>query len=149
MKSLIIADPVAAVLTLKDEVRRSQESRYDQRLHGVMLVAQGMACPEVGRLLGVAPRTVEYWVRHFEECGLAGLAEKKRCGRRKRLNEMQLQEVKALVQHASSGAGASQMPLDGKGLRVLLARRFGIELGDRQCQRILRQFGFRRVNPAR
>jgi hypothetical protein len=27
-------------------------SRYDHRLHGLLLVAQGMTCPEAGRLLG-------------------------------------------------------------------------------------------------
>ena len=67
MKPLSIADADTMVLGLQDEIRRSEESRYDHRLHGVLLVAQGMTCPEVGRLLGDAPRSVEYWVRHFEE----------------------------------------------------------------------------------
>ena len=55
------------VLGLQDEIRRSEESRYDHRLHGVLLVAQGMTCREAGKLLGDAPRTVEYWVHEFEE----------------------------------------------------------------------------------
>src|SRR5882762_2883677 len=42
-------------------MQRSEESRYDHRLHGVLLVAQGMTCPEVARLLGDAPRAVEDW----------------------------------------------------------------------------------------
>jgi hypothetical protein len=46
---------------LQDEIRRSEESRYDHRLHGVLLVAQGLTCPEVASLLGDVPRTVEYW----------------------------------------------------------------------------------------
>jgi len=33
-----------------------------------------MTCPEVAALLGDAPRTVEYWIRGFEEKGLAALA---------------------------------------------------------------------------
>lgn len=55
MKPLKIADAASIVLGLQDEIRRSQESRYDHRLHGVLLVAQGMTCPEVSRLLGDAP----------------------------------------------------------------------------------------------
>jgi len=39
------------VLGLQDEIRRSEESRYDHRLHGVLLVAQGLTCPQVSRLL--------------------------------------------------------------------------------------------------
>jgi len=75
MRPLGIADAASIVLGLQDEIRRSEESRYDHRLHGVLLVAQGMTCPDVARLLGDAPRTVEYWVHEFEEMGLAGLLE--------------------------------------------------------------------------
>ncbi len=78
MKALTISDADMMVLGLQDEIRRSEESRYDHRLHGVLLVAQGMTCPEVARLLGDAPRTVERWVHHFEQDGLAGLTEGER-----------------------------------------------------------------------
>src|SRR3972149_7927837 len=93
MKPLKIADAASIVLGLQDEIRRSQDSRYDHRLHGVLLVAQGMTCPEVGRLLGDAPRTVEYWVRQFEEEGLSGLVEGERPGRPRRLSVEQIGEI--------------------------------------------------------
>ncbi len=48
------------VLALQDEIRRTEESRYDHRLHGLLLVAQGLSCREVARLLGDAPGTVAY-----------------------------------------------------------------------------------------
>ena len=54
MRPLQVADAETIVLGLQDEIRRSEESRYDHRLHGVLLVAQGMTCPEVSRLLGDA-----------------------------------------------------------------------------------------------
>ena len=79
MKPLTIANP-DIILGLQDEIRRSEESRYDHRLHGVLLVAQGMTCPEVATLLGDARRTVQYWVKRFEQDGLAGLVEKERPG---------------------------------------------------------------------
>jgi transposase len=75
MKPLTISDAASMVVGLQQEIQRSEEPRYDHRLHGVLLVAQGLTCPEVGHLLGDAPRTVEYWVRQFEDRGLAGLAE--------------------------------------------------------------------------
>jgi hypothetical protein len=52
MKPLTIADCPAIILGLQGEIRRSEESRYDHRLHGVLLAAQGMTCPEVAHLLG-------------------------------------------------------------------------------------------------
>src|SRR5438552_13704334 len=75
MKPLTVADSETIILALQDEIRRSEESRYDHRLHGLLLVAHGRTCPEVAALLGDAPRTVEYWIRGFEERGLAALRE--------------------------------------------------------------------------
>jgi hypothetical protein len=60
MKPLAITDTPTIVLGLQDEIRRSRESRYDHRLHGVLLVTLGMSCPELSSLLGDSPRTVEY-----------------------------------------------------------------------------------------
>src|SRR2546428_8379657 len=66
MKPLTVADSATIILGLQDEIRRTEESRYDHRLHGVLLVAHGRTCPEVAALLGDAPRTVEYWIRSEE-----------------------------------------------------------------------------------
>ncbi len=52
-------------------------------------VAQGLTCPEVARLLGDAPRSVEYWVHRYEREGLSGLNEGERSGRPGRLSEME------------------------------------------------------------
>ena len=96
MRALTIADSAEIVLGLQDEIRRSEESRYDHRLHGVLLVAQGVTCPEVAQLLGDSRRTVEYWVHRFEAHGLAGLREGERAGRPSRLSDQQLKLVSAL-----------------------------------------------------
>ena len=97
MKALTISDPSVIVLGLQDEIRRNAESRYDHRLHGVLLVAQGVNCCRVAELLGDAPRTVEYWVRRFEERGLAGLQEGQRSGRPSRLSPQQVVEIQAAL----------------------------------------------------
>jgi transposase len=86
MKALTIADSGTMVLALQDEIRRSQEARYDHRLHAVLLVAQGITCPEAAKVLGDSTRTVQYWVRRFEEEGFAGLADADRPGRPRRLD---------------------------------------------------------------
>jgi transposase len=147
MKPLTVADAETMVLGLQDEIRRTEASRYDHRLHGVLLVAQGMTCPEAGRFLGDAPRTVEYWVRRFEKRGFSGLAEGARPGRPKRLSEAQLQEVQAVLRRAPREVGLRGTLWDGKTLQAWLARHYRVELGVRQCQRMFRQFGFRLRKP--
>src|SRR5258708_23388045 len=96
MRPLKISD-ATSVLGLQQEIQRSEESRYDHRLHGVLLVAQGMTCPEVARLLGDAPRSVENWVHRFDEQGLAGLTEGERSGRPSRLQAKQVKEINGEV----------------------------------------------------
>lgn len=147
MKPLTIADASNIVLALQDEIRRSEESRYDHRLHAVLLVAQGMRCPEVARLLGAAPRTVEYWVRRFEQEGLGGLVEGDRAGRPRRLSAEQIEEINTVLRQTPRQVALTGTLWDGKTLSAFIAMRYEIVVGVRQCQRLFRQLGFRQRKP--
>jgi transposase len=147
MKPLTIKDAETVVLGLQDEIRRSQEARYDHRLHGVLLVAQGMSCRHVSELLGDAPRTVAYWIRRFESEGLMGLTEEERPGRPRRLNEEQIQEIDAALRKQPTDFGLKGNLWDGKTLSAFVSSRWDVSLGARQCQRLFRQLGFRLRKP--
>lgn len=148
MKPLTISDSQEMILALQDEIRRSGESRYDHRLHGVLLIAEGLTCPEVGRLLGDATRTVEYWARRFEGGGFAALTEGERSGRPSRLTEEQLNIVQSVLRHSPADAGLEGVgPWDGKTLSSFLKKRFAVDLKARQCQRLFRKLGFRLRKP--
>ena len=147
MRPLRIADADTMVVCLQDEIRRSEEARYDHRLHGVLLVAQGMSCPHAARLLGDAPRSVAYWVQRFEASGFAGLLEGARKGRPRRLTEAQLVEMDGILRQTPRDCGLHGTLWDGKTLGEWVARRFQVQLGVRQCQRLFRQRGFRLRKP--
>ncbi len=104
MRPLTISD-ATSVLSLQQEIQRSEESRYDHRLHGVLLVAQGMTCPELARLLGDAPRSVENWIHCFDREGLAGLTEGERSGRPSRLDEKQVKEINRVLRAKPKSIG--------------------------------------------
>ena len=106
-----------------------------------------MTCPEVARLLGDAPRSVEYWVRSCEQKDLAGLREGERTGRPRRLNKQQLAEINAALRPMPREVGRSGNLEDGKTLAVWIEQQYGITLGVRQCQRLFRQRGFRLRQP--
>jgi transposase len=135
------------ILALQDEIRRSQEARYDHRLHGILLVAQGKSSAEVAQLLGDSSRTVQYWIRRFEAEGFAGLVEDERSGRPARLNTEQLQEIDAALRKAPMEIGLPVNLWDGKTLSAFIRQRFGVDIGVRQCQRLFRQLGFRLRTP--
>jgi len=146
MRPLTISGSTS-VLGLQQEIQRSEESRYDHRLHGVLLVAQGMTCPEVARLLGDAPRSVENWIHRFDREGLAGLAEGERSGRPSRLDEEQVKEINRVLRAKPSDAGMRVNLWDGKTLSAWIDKAYGVHLGVRQCQRLFRQFEFRLRKP--
>jgi len=148
MKPLTVSDRENMVFAIHDEIRRSEQSKYDHRLHGVLLIAQGMTCPQVAGLLGDSPRTVEYWVQRFETRGFAGLAEGERPGRPSRLNEEQLLQVEQALRKTPAEVGLdSQGPWDGRALSEFVQVRFGVALKVRQCQRLFRRLGFRLRKP--
>jgi transposase len=147
MKPLTVADSETIILALQDEIRRSEESRYDHRLHGLLLVAHGRTCPEVAALLGDAPRTVEYWIRGFEERGLAALREGDRSGRPGRLSAKHLRGINAALRRMPREMGLGGNVWDGKTLAAWIKRQYGIALGVRQCQRLFRRLGFRLRKP--
>ena len=62
-------------IAIRNEISRSEESRYDHRLHGILLVSEGMNCYEAGSILGENPKTMERWVNGFNEKGFSALME--------------------------------------------------------------------------
>lgn len=147
MKALTISDSETMVFALQDEIRRSQEARYDHRLHAVLLIAQGETCPKVAELLGDSPRSVQYWVRRFEQDGFAGLADADRPGRPGKLEPQHLDVVNKVLRGSPRDAGFSTNTWDGKTLSAFIKEQFGIDYGVRQSQRLFRQLGFRLRKP--
>lgn len=147
MRQLEISDADVMRVALQQEIVRSHESRYDHRLHGVLLVSQGLDCYQVARWLGQSPTTVQRWVHRFEHRGLGGLEEGERSGRPRQLSEAQLARVGRNLRRSPRQLGYSQNLWDGKLLAHHLARAYDVQLGPRQCQRLFHQLRFRLRKP--
>ena len=147
MRKLQIEDPEVMQVAIQQEISRSEESRYDHRLHGLLLVTTGQSCREIARLFGEDASTVQRWVRRFEDRGLEGLREGERPGRPRQLDAGQWRQVAADLRRTPRAFGLAANRWDGPLLAEHLRRRFGIELGVRQCQRLFRQLGFRLRKP--
>lgn len=136
-----------AGLILQDEIRRSEDARYDHRLHAVLLVANGISCPEAAKVLGDSERAVRYWIQRFNEIGLQGLVETEKIGRPSRLSEKQMEKIGKVLRQTPRCAGLSTGIWDGKTLSVYIKRDFKINVGVRQCQRLFTALGFRLRKP--
>ncbi|MHA1370929.1 MAG: IS630 family transposase [Promethearchaeota archaeon] len=147
MKKLQIEDAGIMRLAVQDEILRSEDSRYDHRLHGILLVCSGLSCTEVAELFGHSRRTIQYWVQRFEHNGFAGLQEAERPGRPSSLDEQSWLALGKDLRRSPMEMGYSQNLWDGKLLSHHLASTYGVKIGVRQCQRIFHQLGFRRRKP--
>ncbi|MDE2451166.1 MAG: helix-turn-helix domain-containing protein [Gammaproteobacteria bacterium] len=143
MRKLQIDDTGAIRIAIQQEIGRSEESRYDHRLHGLLLLAAGHSCQDVAALFGEDDTTVQRWFHRFEEGGLQALRESERPGRPRSLDPEQWRELQADLRKSPLDLGLTAATWDGSSLSAHLRRRFGVQLGVRQCQRIFRQMGFR------
>lgn len=147
MRKLDIENSETALLAIQDEIRRSDEAKYDHRLHGLLLVANGQSCRQAAGLLGEDPRTVQRWVRTYQRDGLDGLRDGARSGRPPLLDEAQRLAVEADLRDRPDSFGLVGHLWDGPLLREHLRRNYGVDIGVRQCQRLFRRMGFRLRKP--
>jgi len=147
MRKLEVQDKEIMAIAIKQEIMRSEESRYDHRLHGVLLVCQGFSCRQVAGFLGQDPRTVQRWVTRFNDRGFAGLAEFERPGRPSKLKEGYWDQLQYDLRKHPGDFGYAQNLWDGRLLSHHLSEQYGIKIGIRQCQRIFHHMGFRFRKP--
>ena len=147
MRKLEIADAEVMRIAIQQEIARSDESRYDHRLHGLLLVTGGQSCQQVAELFGEDRRTVQRWVRRFETHGLTGMREGERSGRPATLDAKHWAALGRDLRRDPQKFGHAGHLWDGKLLSAHLRLRYGVMLGVRQCQRIFGQMGFRLRKP--
>ena len=141
MRKLEIDDSGLTRIAIQQEIGRSEESRYDHRLHGLLLLAAGHSCQDVAALFGEDDTTVQRWVHRFAQGGLTALRETERPGRPRTLDAAQWQQLEADLRKSPGEFGLTAPIWDGSSLSRHLQGRFGVKMGVRQCQRIFRQMG--------
>src|SRR6516164_7357652 len=123
MRKLEIIDPEIMGIAIRQEIERNDESRYDHRLHGLLLVANGMSARQAALWLSESERTVQRWVNRFEQIGFAGLQEGERPGRPRRLSEEDAQRVEHDLRRTPADFVLAQTLCDGKLLAEYLRGR--------------------------
>lgn len=136
-----------SVAILQNEIRRSPDSRYEHRVHAVLMVAQNMSCVQVAELLGDSIRAVQDWVRKFNRHGLASLYDVPKPGRSSKITPALINEINGILRASPKSVGLDNAMWDGKTLSYWLRNEKEIILGVRQCQRIFRQLKFHLRKP--
>jgi len=129
----------AVQTAIRREIERDEASRYDHRLHALLLVAAGRSGSEVAQWFGEDASTVQRWVRRFRAHGLDGLHDVERPGRPRSLDPSQRRRVEADLRKTPRYFGFTVRAWNGRIFAEHLRRFYGVDLGLRQCQRLLRQ----------
>lgn len=132
---LILSD--SQMTELEKQYKQERDRRIAERIHCIILAAQGYDWQELKRILLVGIRTLKKWVGVFLKQGIAGLRQWGYQGQESQLNDEQWAEVEA--------------ELEGKPYRYAKAvvrfvkDRFGIEYSERGMQALLRRKGYRHI----
>ncbi|MCY3620802.1 MAG: helix-turn-helix domain-containing protein [Gammaproteobacteria bacterium] len=124
---------------IRRELVRTGESRYHRRLHGVLLVANGLSATTVAAALGDNPRTVQRWLKRYQTMGLDGLRDRIRPGRPTTLNARQRASLARDLDRRPAEFGLPDITWSGPTLATHLRERYASTLGIRQCQRLLKE----------
>ena len=111
----------------------SPRERLLHRLHGVALILGGLSASEAARIYGDSARAVAYWVKRFNDEGVAGLEEEARPGRPSKLDATRMKKVQTFLKQSE----AKSQPVNADTLSNFILTEFGIALTSRQCWRIL------------
>jgi transposase len=96
-----------------------------RRIHAVYLARKGLTCPQIMKIIGAGRRTLQKWVRKYNQGGIEQLKDKPRPGQPTKLPR---EKEEAFCQRIQAGPlepdGVSV--LNGPAIQRLLQREFGV-----------------------
>jgi len=127
--------PITRQAVLDELHGNSESERLLHRLHSVALVLAGHSASEAARMFDDSPRAVAYWVTRFKRMGIEGLRSEPRSGRPAVLSSAQMKTLQRFVKQRDVDA----KPLNAKMTSQYIKRKFGIDMTERHCWRILKR----------
>ena len=125
------------IKALQKQYKAERDQRIAERLHCIILYAQGYAVPEIKRILLVGIRTLKKWLKIFSTQGLTGLRQWNYKGQACELDDEQWAAVETeLARHPYHSA---------KAVATFVKHTFGIKYSERGMQALLRRKGYRYI----
>ena len=137
MRKLEVTETGDVKALLRLETRRSAQATFAHRLHCVALVGAGLGCDQIAAAFGDDLRSVQRWVRRFQQSGAEGLADAPRPGRPASLDETQVRQLRLAIAAPPQASGHAGAAWSGEILRLEILRRFGVAHSRRHCARLL------------
>ena len=113
---------------------------YRQRIQIMVMADEGKTQTEICQTLGCCPGTARHWIL-MARSGMAHRWQDRPIGRPKTVNDKYLERLKELVSQSPKEFGYGFDRWTGQWLSKHLAKEFGIKLGDRRINQLLKEMG--------
>lgn len=139
-------DPAALLAEGQLIVKSGDDARFQHRVEMVNLVLAGLTPSFLAERVADSKNAITLWVKTADERGFDALRDKKQTGRPTKLTAEQIEEIREVVAEDDPKSRGFNV-WDGPSVSAYIGREYGVSLGVRQCQRMLRSLGFSLAGP--
>jgi transposase len=132
---------------LRRRACRVDEPAQARRMLAIAQVMEGMDRTTAARSCGMDRQTLRDWVHRYNAEGIDGLKDRPRAGRPPRLTPAQVAELVELVEAGPDPDVHGVVRWRCVDLKAVIAARFGVEMSERQVERILKGQAYVRLTP--
>jgi transposase len=134
---------------LKQLYRDTKNADVRTRCDMILLSNEGLSPPKIAQRVRFSRETVVRFIKRYNEEGIAGLANKPRSGRPRRVTDEYLSQLSEAIEQAPRDIGLSFSNWTTANLADYLAEQTGIVIGARQVENHLKQKNYRLRRPVR
>jgi len=122
---------------------REEKYTIGIRLYAVYQVSLGQSSRKLESLYNTSFKQITNWVHRFEEGGIERLKNRPKSGRRSRLSNEQLEELRGVLMNSiPEDYGYNTATWTGPILREYIAKRYGVKYQRAQIYNVLKKLGF-------
>ena len=118
--------------------------RLARRIRAVYLARKSFTCPQIMDLTGAKRRTVQSWIRWYNETGIEGLKDRSRCGRPPKLSGAEQRQLQKRLDAAAKESHRKGI-LNGPAIQRILEKEFGVLYCLNGVYEMLRRLGYSRL----
>ena len=123
-------------------VKRNFDALEKRRMRAAKLLKKGIHEAEVARRVGVHRQSVNRWARQLSESGISGLKHAGRAGRKPRLSEADLDNIREALKRGPEALGYDTGLWTAWRVADLIERECGVRYHSGHVWKVLKQLGW-------
>jgi transposase len=147
MKAIQITRTSPSKHDLRRLYQNEGDGRMKERYHATFLMHIYKSAEKVAEIVLRSKPTIISWIKAFNESGIKGLARDSPPGKKYRLSEEQMEELKGDVLKNPRELGYEFSNWEGKSVAHHILKKFGVKLRVRATQKLLHKLGFSLQRP--